>query len=872
MSSTWRRFFVALIAALALLGILANVALAGLEDQPTPDLGFSKTNPGSGGDYWWRQGWGRSLYPQFSLRTPAVWDNALDGYLLGSLYSVDGVYADIVTTTAPQPIDITQPNKYYRDSFPTVAQGIPAFGGTNVDTQLDMLGILNDLDLAHRPATLPGATSVLEGQWYYHYDFFSNLRYGHTEYSVPFGIDLGTPDSVSGVTVAQGMNSTAYNPNTWTDTRRGYVHWDPLVYDKLSGVGYYGVLIDGVPLVPETSTVPAQGRAYAPVTGGVQTPDNMTIETLPAGRHFLSVHAVDRATNESVDGTSSGQWYMSDPDIPQISWTTPIGSILSPSQHLVSVYATDMAGDPTVHLSLTGTGTPTPIETTLTAPPYQFNPDLNGLPSGTYTLTATVIDQLGLQNPGRADRHVTITKNVSWKAAGISGQTLDSSLDVTSTDGFSVDQSIDTTDVSLEHWTNNLFPVVDLPQPGSATDIFYNVVQSKSPIDVNNLDKYDHAVLPLGTHFDHIVDLKDTIDVAGPWAQGPVGASNPYEGTWYFQWVWYNANLQAVSGRTYPLVFNVDLTPPAAVEGFTATPTPNAWTSQQRARLSWTAKEYDQLSGDAQYRIYLDDAADPAISVSATSALSNAVTIENMPVGDHTLSIAAVDRAGNEGPRTTLHFLSDPSVPTVAITQPTGGAIGLKPTVAATASDKVGVKSVVFRLDGSFLATATAEPYSSTVDLSGFAGGNHVLTATVTNVAGTSAVATKTVTLDKSPLTISSFSRNYATFYPIKRDKYYDNLTISFSASKACSAKVLITNSAGMVVRTLTKSAAAGKSAVTWDGKWSSDNKAHIGTYYIQVSASDTSGNTYTTGKLKTVIKNYQLVKLSHNRVKIISR
>ena len=133
-------------------------------------------------------------------------------------------------------------------------------------------------------------------------------------------------------------------------------------------------------------------------------------------------------------------------------------------------------------------------------------------------------------------------------------------------------------------------------------------------------------------------------------------------------------------------------------------------------------------------------------------------------------------------------------------------------------------------------------------------------------------MAYKTVTLDKAPLTISSFSRNYATFYPIKRDKYYDNLTISFYASKACSARVLITNSAGALVRSISKSAGTGKSSVTWDGKWAHDNKAHIGTYYIQVTASDSSGNTYTTGKLKTVIRNYQVVKLSHNRVKIIKR
>jgi flagellar hook assembly protein FlgD len=175
-------------------------------------------------------------------------------------------------------------------------------------------------------------------------------------------------------------------------------------------------------------------------------------------------------------------------------------------------------------------------------------------------------------------------------------------------------------------------------------------------------------------------------------------------------------------------------------------------------------------------------------------------------------------------------------------------------------------------LDSTTLGTDDAAPYVIATNLNGFANGSHQLSATVTDMFGRQVTITKTVTLDKTPLTISSFTRNYATFYPIKRDKYYDNLTITFYASKACPAKVLITNSAGALVLGINKTAVAGKNSVTWDGKWAHDHKAHTGTYYIQVTASDTSGNTFATGKLKTVIKNYLVVKLSHNRVKIIAR
>jgi flagellar hook assembly protein FlgD len=83
---------------------------------------------------------------------------------------------------------------------------------------------------------------------------------------------------------------------------------------------------------------------------------------------------------------------------------------------------------------------------------------------------------------------------------------------------------------------------------------------------------------------------------------------------------------------------------------------------------------------------------------------------------------------------------------------------------------------------------------------------------------------------------------------------------------------VLVTTSSGKLVRTISKSAVNGKNKVTWDGKWSSDNKAHTGTFYVQVTASDSAGNSTSTGKLKTSIRNYEVVKTSTNQVKIVAR
>ncbi|MDR3687683.1 MAG: Ig-like domain-containing protein [Coriobacteriia bacterium] len=860
MTRTVRRFVVVLVVALALFGIFASTALAALEDTPTPTLGTSKTNPSWGVDAWWRGGWGNSLYPEFTLNPPPMTEDT-DGYLIGFLYAVD---RSLVT-----PIDTTHPGNYYRADWP-VATG--ATGGTSTDHTIDMLGVYQNPPAGGWRAQLPAEHTPLEGWWVFHYKFFSNFRYAANQWDPVFGIDQTPPRAVTGLNVTTGLTSSTVT--TWTPATRAHITWNPGdlpgQYDDLSGIGYYQVMLDDKPYVPETSSSPTLGRVYG--SQAFVIAPSFTIENMPAGAHKISIVPVDRATNP---GPAASQMFYSDPDTPTISFTSPTTSILS-MKSIFSVDASDAAGPPVVTMALDGSGL-----TTLTAAPYSYKPDLSALGSGTHTLTATATDHLG--------RTVTITKTVSFS------NTITSAGFMTTGPSELVDLSPD-----ADIWTNNVHPsfalatgseiaTLEADSGGTAAGMLYDLRRVLEPIDASTPDAYYRSWRPgagdWATHMDATVDLGSVMAYPPPggWPAPEPGVEQPVEGIWYLQYKGFLDNGWAESATNY-VKFGVDVTPPSTVDSLAASPTTDtamagSVTAGTRVHITWLTKDYDALSGVAYYQVLLDGV--PAIPEGSGDPQGRvfdipgraepAVTIENLTPGQHLIEVYAVDRAGNVGKSVSTTVFSDPDVPQIAFVRPSGDQLGVNASLEASASDIGGVKSVVFQLDGTTVLTKTSAPYSGTADLSAFGPGTHTLTATVTDMYGRQTSVSKQVTLDKTPLTISGFGINYTLFYPIKRDKYRDNLTISFTTSKVSSARVLVTNSSGAVVRTLTKSAIAGKNSLTWDGKWSADNKAHTGTFYIQVTATDSSGNFTATGKLKTAIKNYQII-VSRGKAKVISR
>jgi hypothetical protein len=99
---------------------------------------------------------------------------------------------------------------------------------------------------------------------------------------------------------------------------------------------------------------------------------------------------------------------------------------------------------------------------------------------------------------------------------------------------------------------------------------------------------------------------------------------------------------------------------------------------------------------------------------------------------------------------------SDTTAPTVAVTSPTNGtSVTGAVTVAATASDNVGVTSVQFKVDGSNIGSVdTSAPYSTSWDTTTATTGSHTLTAVARDAAGnttTSAAVSITVANPPSP-------------------------------------------------------------------------------------------------------------------------
>jgi chitodextrinase len=123
--------------------------------------------------------------------------------------------------------------------------------------------------------------------------------------------------------------------------------------------------------------------------------------------------------------------------------------------------------------------------------------------------------------------------------------------------------------------------------------------------------------------------------------------------------------------------------------------------------------------------------------------------------GTHQLTAVARDAAGNvttSAPVTvTVTPPPDTTKPTVSITAPSSGAtVSGTVSIAATASDNVGVASVRFAVDGTSVGTTTAAPYSASWNSGGVADGTHTITATAADAAGNTASASVTVTVSNS--------------------------------------------------------------------------------------------------------------------------
>jgi subtilisin family serine protease len=137
--------------------------------------------------------------------------------------------------------------------------------------------------------------------------------------------------------------------------------------------------------------------------------------------------------------------------------------------------------------------------------------------------------------------------------------------------------------------------------------------------------------------------------------------------------------------------------------------------------------------------------------------------------GAHTLTAIARDGAGNQTTATgiSVTVANDTTVPTVALTSPAAASsVSGTVTVAATASDDVGVLRVAFLLDGVSLGVDHDAPYELAWPTAAVANGVHTITAVSRDAAGNQSPAASvsvTVANDTTAPTVAMYSPDAAS-------------------------------------------------------------------------------------------------------------
>lgn len=356
----------------------------------------------------------------------------------------------------------------------------------------------------------------------------------------------------------------------------------------------------------------------------------------------------------------------------------------------------------------------------------------------------------------------------------------------------------------------------------------------------------------------------------GGWRYTPLGGeTSDLEGMWYVIFRFYNELGPATVGWRYS--YGVDLTPPQPVSGFTSG-FRNMATRWSRRAYTWDFKEYDALSRTALYRISRNGK--EIALVPALPFLPTRFMIEDLPAGKSTIGIQAVDRATNVSPVVTEDTWVDTDTPRVSIVTPaqnqwvSGSAYGF----TASASDNAAVTSVKFMLDGVIRGVVSSPPYTVKFDTRSLAPGHHVVTAEARDVIGNTASDTHDFYVDNQKIGIGSVSDSPDPFYPWKIDGYKDYTRISWYQNEAATSMYVQFVQSNRVFREIAlKNVGAGWNAISWNGRTAA-GAVGLGLFYYRLVAYDRAGNPTITTWFPTNIRNYEIVRIGPDKVKIVPR
>jgi len=415
--------------------------------------------------------------------------------------------------------------------------------------------------------------------------------------------------------------------------------------------------------------------------------------------YFVRVTAVDTSGNESGCTNEVSAVALVDPDStpPTVSITAPAPSATVSGTVNVTASASDNVGIASVAFRLDGV-----VQTTDAASPYAWSWNTLGTPNGSHTLTAVATDTAG---------------------------------NSTTSSGVLVNVSNAVPDTTP--------PTVSLTAPANGATVTGSVTVSANATD-------NVAIANVQFYLDGSLQSTDTSSPYS-WSWNTTTGSN---GSHTLTAVATDsAGNSTTSSAVAVTVSNSapDSTPPTV--SLTA-PSNGATVS---GTVTVTATASDNV-GVANVKFYLDGTQQ---QTDATSPYSWSWNTASAPNGSHTLTAEATDNSGNTATSTaigvTVSNVPDSTPPTVTITSPPNAAtVSGTVTVAATATDNVGVANVGFYLDGLLQSTDTTSAYSWSWNSTSASNGSHTLTAVATDTAGnttTSAPVTVTVANATQPST-----------------------------------------------------------------------------------------------------------------------
>ena len=174
-----------------------------------------------------------------------------------------------------------------------------------------------------------------------------------------------------------------------------------------------------------------------------------------------------------------------------------------------------------------------------------------------------------------------------------------------------------------------------------------------------------------------------------------------------------------------------------------------------------------------------DEPADSQVEYGQTPSYGSVSPLDGAAVTGHSVTLSRLtdsagyhfrvrsrDRSGNMSTSGDFMFTLDGTAPSVAMTAPAANAtVSGSVTVAAGASDTVGVVGVQFKLDGVNLGGEdTTVPYSVSWDTTAAVNGPHTLTAVARDAAGNAAIsASRSVTVNNASTGTAVFTSNWDT-------------------------------------------------------------------------------------------------------------